>query len=58
MKTKVSGGFRTQHGADEYAVFLSIADTAKKNGKSKFKILYQLIVEETPDAVFIEKYIV
>jgi len=58
VKTKVSGGFRTQDGADEYATFYSIADSAKRNGKSKFKTLYQLIVEEAPDATFIEKYIV
>ncbi len=58
VKTKVSGGFRTQDGADEFAVFHSIADTAKRNKKSKFKILYQLIVEEAPDATFVEKYIV
>ena len=58
VKTKVSGGFRTQDGADEFAVYHSIADTAKRNGKSKFKILYQLIAEEAPDATFIEKYIV
>lgn len=58
VKTKVSGGFRTQDGADEYAGFHSIMDTAKKNRKSKFKTLYQLIAEETPDATFIEKYIV
>ena len=58
VKTKVSGGFRTQEGADEFAVFHSIMDTAKRNGKSKFKTLYQLIVEEAPDASFIDKYIV
>lgn len=58
VKTKVSGGFRTQNGADEFAVFHSIADTAKRNGKSKFMTLFQLISEEAPDATFIEKYIV
>jgi len=58
VKTKVSGGFRTQDGADEFAVFHSIMDTAKRNGKSKFKTLYQLIAEEQPDATFIEKHIV
>ena len=58
VKTKVSGGFRTQDGADEYAVFHSITDTAKKNGKSKFNTLYLLITEEAPDATFIDKYIV
>ncbi len=58
VKAKVSGGFRTQEGADEFAVFHSIMDTAKRNGKSKFEVLYQLIVEEAPDATFIEKFIV
>jgi hypothetical protein len=58
VKAKVSGGFRTQDGADEFAVFHSIADTAKRNGRSKFGILYQLITEEEPNATFIEKYIV
>ena len=58
VKTKVSGGFRTKEGADEFAVFHSIMDTAKRNGKSKFKTLYQLIVEEATDASFIDKYIV
>ena len=58
VKTKVSGGFRTQDGADEFAVFNSITDTAKKNGKSKFCTLYLLITEEAPDATFTEKYIV
>ena len=53
-----SGGFRTQDGADEYAVFHSITDTAKKNGKSRFGTLYLLITEEAPDATFIDKYIV
>lgn len=28
VKTKVSGGFRTQDGADEFACFHSIMDTA------------------------------
>ena len=54
----VSGRFRTQDGADEFAVFHSIIDTAKRNGKSKFKNIYQLILEENPDATFIENYIV
>lgn len=32
VKTKVSGGFRTDDGADEFACFHSIAETAKRNG--------------------------
>ena len=58
VKTKVSGGFRTQNGADEFAVFHSIVETAKRNFKSKYKTLHQLIVEEQPDANFIKKHIV
>lgn len=58
VKTKVSGGFRTQKGADEFAVFHSIVETAKRNFKSKYKTLHQLIVEEQPDADFIERCIV
>ena len=58
VKTKVSGGFRTQDGADEFACFHSIMDTAKRNGKSKFKTLLQLVSEESPDRSFIERMIV
>ena len=58
VKVKVSGGFRTQEGADEFACFHSIVETARRNGKSKFKTLLQLIIEETPDASFIERMIV
>jgi hypothetical protein len=55
VKTKVSGGFRTQSGADQYACFHSIVETAKRNGKSKFGTLYQLIIEDNPDSSFIER---
>lgn len=58
VKVKVSGGFRTQEGADEFACFHSIVETARRNGKSKFKTLLELIIEETPDASFIERMIV
>ena len=54
VKTKVSGGFRTQAGADQYACFHSILETAKRNGKSKFGTLYQLIIEDNPNSSFIE----
>ena len=54
VKTKVSGGFRTQAGADQYACFHSILETAKRNGKSKFGTLYQLMIEDNPDSSFIE----
>jgi hypothetical protein len=54
VKTKVSGGFRTQAGADQYACFHSILETAKRNGESKFGTLYQLMIEDNPDSSFIE----
>lgn len=43
VKGKVSGGFRTHEGAEEFACFHSIAETAKRNKISKFTALYQLI---------------
>lgn len=52
VKGKVSGGFRTQEGADEFACFHSIAETAKRNGISKFNALYQLISRVAPNADF------
>jgi hypothetical protein len=55
VKTKVSGGFRTQAGADEYACFHSLVETAKRNGVSKFDTLYQLMIEDNPDKDFIER---
>ena len=57
VKTKVSGGFRTKDGADEFACFHSIAETAKRNGISKFTALYQLISDMAPKSNFIEDLI-
>ena len=57
VKAKVSGGFRTQDGADEYAFFHSIAETAERNGISKFTALYQLISDMAPKSNFIEDLI-
>jgi transposase len=37
IKQKVSGCFRSPKGADVYTQLLSIADTSKKNGKSRFQ---------------------
>jgi transposase-like protein len=37
IKQKVSGCFRSDEGADVYTQLLSIADTSKKNGKSRFQ---------------------
>jgi transposase len=45
IKYKVSGCFRSDKGADMYTQLLSIADTAKKNGKSRFQAL-NLIAKE------------
>jgi transposase len=39
IKQKVSGCFRSEKGADIYTQLLSIADTSKKNGKSRFQAL-------------------
>lgn len=57
VKTKVSGGFRTKEGADEFACFHSIAETAKRNDISKFTALYQLISDMAPQSNFIEDLI-
>lgn len=57
VKTKVSGGFRTQDGADEFACFHSIAETAKRNNISKFTALYQLVSDMAPKSNFIENLI-
>ena len=43
VKAKVSGGFRTERGAEQFAVFHSITETARRNDISKFKALYQQI---------------
>jgi transposase len=45
IKQKVSGCFRSDQGADIYAQLLSIADTAKKNGKSRFQA-FSMIARE------------
>lgn len=57
VKTKVSGGFRTNEGADEFAAFHSIAETAKRNGISKFKALFKIVADMAPGEDFIEKLI-
>ena len=45
VKQKVSGCFRSDKGADVYTQLLSIADTSKKNGKSRFQAM-RLIARE------------
>lgn len=57
VKQKVSGGFRTDEGADEFACFHSIAETARRNGISKFNALYQLISDIAPSKDFFENII-
>ena len=54
VKGKVSGGFRTHEGADEFACFHSIAETAKRNKISKFTALYQLISDMAPNSNFFD----
>lgn len=43
VKQKVSGCFRTDDGADIFAKIHSIAETAKKNGNSKFEAILAMI---------------
>ena len=45
---------RTDEEANEFACFLSIAETAKRNGISKFNALYQLISAMAPQSNFFE----
>jgi hypothetical protein len=48
IKQKVSGGFRSEKGVDIYTQLLSIADTSKKNGKSRFQALGLIAREPAP----------
>lgn len=43
IKQKVSGCFRTDNGADDFAKLHSIAETAMKNGNSKFKAILAVV---------------
>lgn len=45
---KVSGGFRSQSGADAHAIVASIADTARKRQQDVFSVLQSLIGQPTP----------
>ena len=55
VKTKVAGCFRTNDGANEFASFHSIAETAKRNGFSKFKALYKLVSDMAPKENFFDE---
>lgn len=57
VKAKVSGCFRTERGAEQFAVFHSITETARRNDISKFKALYRLISDMAPKSTFIEDLI-
>ena len=43
IKQKVSGCFRTDSGANDFAKLNSIAETAMKNGNSKFKAILAVV---------------
>lgn len=43
IKQKVSGCFRTDEGADDFAKLHSIAETAMKNGNSKFNAILAVV---------------
>ena len=43
IKQKVSGCFRTDGGADDFAKLHSIAETAMKNGNSKFNAILAVV---------------
>ena len=47
IKQKISGGFRSEKGADIFTQLLSIADTSKKNGQSRLNAL-KLIAQTKP----------
>ena len=43
VKQKVSGCFRTDSGADDFAKLHSIVETAMKNGNSKFNAILAVV---------------
>lgn len=45
---KVSGGFRSQSGADAHAIVASVSDTARKRQQDVFSVLQSLIGQPTP----------
>ena len=50
-KTKVSGCFRTEDGAEDYLNIMSIVGTAKKHGHSGFDAIMYLI-NDTPELIY------
>jgi transposase len=48
VKTKISGSFRSQQGANRYAILRSVIDTAIKNGQDVFSAL-KLIAQTIPE---------
>ena len=47
---KVSGGFRSQSGADAHAIVASVSDTARKRHQDVFSVLQSLIGHPTPSS--------
>lgn len=45
---KVSGGFRSQQGADAHATIASVVDTAKQNNQEPFDVIAGLVGAPTP----------
>ncbi len=46
IKQKVSGCFRTDEGADDFAKLHSIAETAMKKGNSKFNVILAVVQQQ------------
>ena len=52
-KTKVSGCFRTEKGAQEYLDIMSYVSTAKKLGSNAYEAIKNAIIRK-PDYIFTE----
>ncbi|MCR2007284.1 transposase [Bacteroides acidifaciens] len=50
VKQKVSGGFRTEKGADDFMNIHSMVETAKKNGNSKLKAILAVLEQSSQQA--------
>jgi transposase len=51
VKTKVSGCFRSEEGAQEYLTIMSYIGTARKHGINAFTAIREAL-NETPDIIF------